>query len=314
VPRSRPLPGRPPASAGGRAARDPVLLRSVAAAAALLAAACARGPERVHVVSLSLAEGALAAPFRAEGIDAGALDGAARDGLAGAGFPLGDGSRPHRALLVVREVRALPPAAGDGRRRAEVAVEVVLAPTAPGAGPPLREAASAAVPLAVGGTAREAWLSAFRQAAQRAAEGLALAVAAGDKPVGALLADVGADDPRVREQAVRVLGERRTPDAVPVLIARLEKEEPRLAHRILGALAQIGDPRAVPALIDASRSADAALTARLARYIGDIGGAEAEGYLLTLASGHADRRVRKAAQEALDDMRARAEAPVAARK
>jgi hypothetical protein len=266
------------------------------------------------VVSLSLAEGAVAAPFRAEGIDASAVEASARDALAAAGFPLGEGSRPHRALLVVREVRALPPPAGEGHRRAEVTVEIVLAPAARGGGPPLRESASAAVPLPAD-AAREGWLGALRQAAQRASEGLALAVAAGDKPASALLADVSAKDPRVREQAIRVLGERRSRDAVPVLLARLKEEEPRLAHRILGALAQIGDERAVPTLIEVSRSGDAALTARLARYIGDIGGSEAEGYLLTLASGHADRRVRKAAREALDDMSARAEeAALAARK
>jgi hypothetical protein len=48
------------------------------------------------------------------------------------------------------------------------------------------------------------------------------------------------------------------------------------------------------------------LTARLLRFVGDIGGPEAEGYLLTLASGHPDPQVRMAAQEALDDLASRA--------
>jgi HEAT repeat protein len=86
-------------------------------------------------------------------------------------------------------------------------------------------------------------------------------------------------------------------------------------HRIVAALAQIGDERAVGPLIDLSRGSDAAVTARLARFIGDIGGAEAEGYLLTLASGHSDARVRDAARKALDDLGARAqEAALAAGK
>jgi HEAT repeat protein len=196
-----------------------------------------------------------------------------------------------------------------------VTAELVLAPVARGASPPLRQSATAAVPLPAGGPAREGWLAALRQAAQRASEGLALAVAAADKPEGTLIADVSAKDPRVREHAIRALGERRSRAAVPALVDRLDEEEPRLAHLVLGALAQIGDERAVPALIDVSRGGDAALTARLARYIGDIGGTEAEGYLLTLASGHADRRVRKAAREALEDMTARAEeAALATRK
>jgi hypothetical protein len=114
---------------------------------------------------------------------------------------------------------------------------------------------------------------------------------------------------------VRVLGERRSRQAVPALIARLDKEEPRVAHKVIGALGQIGDERAIPALIELSHATtDAGLTARLVRFIGDIGGAEAEGYLLTLSSGHPDRRVRAAAREALDELSQRAKAaPVAAR-
>lgn len=289
-------------------------VRRLAVAAALLAAGCARGPERIHVVSVSLAEGTVE-QVREAGLDAPALDGAARDALGGAGFRLGEGSRPHRALLVVASVRLLPPAAGDARARAEVTAELALAPTARGEGPPLRETAAAAAPLPAGGPAREGWLAALREACRRAAEALALAVAAEEKDVKELVADASAKDPRVRENAIRVLGERRSRAAVPVLVARLKEEEPRIAHRIVGALAQIGDERAVPALIDLSRGGDATMTARLARFIGDIGGAEAEGYLLTLASGHADRRVRKAAREALDDMAARAkEASLASRR
>jgi len=44
----------------------------------------------------------------------------------------------------------------------------------------------------------------------------------------------------------------------------------------------------------------------VARIIGDIGGREAEGYLLTVEAGHPDSRVRRAAREALGEMRARA--------
>ena len=93
----------------------------------------------------------------------------------------------------------------------------------------------------------------------------------------ALVADLAAEDARVREQAIRVLAEQRARAAVPALIERLRLEEPRLGHRIVAALAQIGDERAVPALIELSRGSDPALTTRLVRFIGDIGGAEAEG-------------------------------------
>jgi HEAT repeat protein len=80
----------------------------------------------------------------------------------------------------------------------------------------------------------------------------------------------------------------------------------------VGALAQIGDARAVGPLIDAAQRGDPGFTARVARVVGDIGGAEAEGYLLTLASGHPDARVRRAAREALEAMAARRKTPAVA--
>src|SRR6266540_117403 len=279
--------------------------------------ACSASHEPIHVETIRMAGGALAlAPALAEaGLDESALDAAARGALRAAGFELGHGARPHRALVDVPSVRLLPPNAGSAGPRLEVSVELALAPVDERDGPTRRELASAAIPLATARTPREACLAALLQAARRAADGLALSVRADGKASPALVAELAADDVRVREQAIRVLGERRSRAAVPALIGRMKEEEPRLAQRVIAALAQIGDERAIPALIDASRRGDAALTTRLVRYIGDIGGAEAEGYLLTLESGHGDGRVRKAAREALDDMSARAkEAALAARK
>ncbi len=283
--------------------------------AALLLGACSRR-EPIHVERIRLADGALSPPLREAGLDESALHAAAQEALSAAGFRIGAGGRPHRALVDVPSVRLLPPVAGAAGPRAEVSVEIALAPAEAGAkGPSRREVASGTLPLGTARSPREAWLGALAQAARRAAEGLALGIAAEEKPAPDLVGDLAAKDARVREQAIRVLGERRSRAAVPALIGRLKQEEPHLAQRIIAALAQIGDERAVPALIEASRGGDAALTSRLVRYIGDIGGAEAEGYLLTIASGHADGRVRKAARDALDEMSARAkDAALAARK
>jgi HEAT repeat protein len=90
------------------------------------------------------------------------------------------------------------------------------------------------------------------------------------------------------------------------MLGRLPTEDSGVAMRMIGALAQIGDERAVPALIELARSTDSIATARLVHYIGDIGGSEAEGFLLTLESGHEDVRVREAARDALADLAARA--------
>lgn len=297
----------PGAESAGPRRRAAVLV----AGALALAGACAVGPEPIHVRDVRLATGTTSAAVGEAGLDGTAVVDAVRTALSRNGFKLKDGGRPHVAGADVPSLRVL--AGGAAGPRAEVTVEVVLAPVDPGA-PSRREVASVAVPLAAFPTPRDAWRRALADAAERAAQGLALGVRAEGKGTDGLVADLAARDPRVREQAIRILGERRSREAVPALVARLDKEDARLGHRIVGALAQIGDPRAVPALIDLSRGSDPGLGLRLVRFIGDIGGGEAEGYLLTLASGHPDARVRQAAREALDELAARAkDAPVAAR-
>jgi hypothetical protein len=270
----------------------------------------------VHVSAIRVADGAVSGALREAGIDEAVLDAAARDGLREAGFRLGSsGERAYRARLEVVGVRLVPPVAVEGGARAEVTVEVELAPADRGAGGARRETASASAPLAAAASAREAWLAALGQAVRRAADGLALAFAEEGKPVDDLVADLSATDARVRELAIRVLGDRRARPAVPALLGRLGEEDARLQMRIVAALVQIGDERAVPALIELSRAGDAAHMARLVRFVGDVGGPEAEGYLLTLDSGHPDGRIRKAAREALGEMRARAkDAALATRK
>jgi hypothetical protein len=274
-----------------------------AALAAALLGACSRGPGPVHVVSVRVSGSTVGEPLREAGMDDAAVEAAARTALHGAGFRLSAGERAHRAVVSVAAVRLAPPGASGGAPRAEVALELELAPAEPGKGGVTRETGTAAVPLA--GDPRAAWRTALSDAAARAAEGLALAYAMEVKPIAALVDDLASKDARVREHAVRVLADRRSPDAVPALIARLEDPDPKVAHRAVGALAQTGDPRAVGPLIELSRSGDPLLTARVARLIGDVGGDEAEGYLLTLEAGHPDPRVRRAAREALGELRER---------
>jgi HEAT repeat protein len=281
----------------------------VVAALLVLACACSSGPERIHVRSVHVLGGdAMTGALSEAGLDRGAVEEAVRAGLSSAGFRLGDGSEAHAAgvELALRVVSG-----GGAGPRAEVSVDLVLRPVEEG--PPRREAASASVLLSGFRAPRDAWQRALADAAQRAAEGLAIGVRAEAKKVDGLIADLGSKDARVRETAVRILGERRSREAVPALLERLGREDGRIGHRVVGALAQIGDERAVPALIELSRGADPSLTARLVPFIGDIGGAETQGYLLTLSSGHQDPRVRAAAAQALEDLATRAkDAPVAA--
>lgn len=273
---------------------------------ALLAAACSRGAAPVHVTSVRIAGGNVVEPLREAGLDDAAVAAATREGLAAAGFSLGNGGRPFRAEVDVAGVRLAPPDAAGGPPRVEVAVGIELAPAEPGRGSARRETGSGAAPLE-GADPRRAWRAALALAARDAAEGLALGFAEEEKPLKKLIADLDSKDARVRDHAVRVLADRKSAAAVPAIIARLRDENGAVARRAIGALAQIGDERAVGPLIELSGSDDPALTARIARLIGDIGGAEAEGYLLTIEAGHPDRHVRAAAREALREMRSRAE-------
>jgi hypothetical protein len=276
------------------------------AAALVLVAACRIGPEPIHVVTVQQASDTTSAALGETGLDRPGIESAVRTALAGAGFVLEDGARPHAAGV---DVTALRVGAGPAGPEAEVTVDLVLTPVAAGSGAPRRETATGGAALSLSPSPRDAWQRALADAARRAAEGLALGVRAEGKGDSGLISDLSSQDFRVREQAVRVLGERKSRAAVPALVARMKEEDPRIVHRIVGALAQIGDERAVPGLIDLSRGTDAVVTTRLLRFVGDIGGAEAEGYLLTLASGHPDAHVRRAAQEALDELTARAKAP-----
>jgi hypothetical protein len=258
------------------------------------------------VESVRVAEGTLSGPLGEAGLDQGALELAARQALSGAGFRLGSGARPYSAQLEVTDVRLAPRISERGATRVEVTVEFELSPVPGGAGTPSHESGVASVSLE-GQTPREAWLAAFAGAARRASEALAIGFTEEGKSVARLVEDLASKDPRVRDHAVRVLAERRAREAVPALLERLRDEDGAVVLRVVGALAQIGDPRAVPPLIELASGPDGALAARLVRLIGDIGGEEAEGYLLTVEAAHRDPRVRKAAREALADMRARAE-------
>ncbi len=292
--------------------RAPGAGRLVAAGALAAALAACGPPEAFRIGAVRAAPGFDGAAIGETGIDAPALESAAGTALEATGFRRSSGPAAQVATVGIASLRVLPGTPGP---KGEIKVEIALGPAEGGASPTRREAGVGTAPLLVGvASPMEGWRRALGEAAQGAAEALAIGARADGKTVDGLVADLSSRDERVRDQAVRVLGERRSRAAVPALVGRLRTEEPRIAMRIVGALAQIGDERAVPVLIELSRGTDAVATARLVRFIGDIGGPEAEGYLLTLESGHADPRVRRAAREALDDLAARSQEQAAVRK
>ena len=286
-----------------RARAPRVALAVLAGLVALAPLGCRRGPKPAHIASVRVAGGAVSDTLRDAGLDAPALEAATLTALQAAGFKVGAGERTYRARVDVVGVRLAPPDGASSGPRVEVGVEIALEVEGDSDQSVLRDTGSGVASVAEGGPA-----GAFRQAvaaaARDAAEGLALGIAAEGKPLRQVLADLGSADPRVRDHAVRALAERRNPETVPALVQRLEDADADVVQRAVGALAQIGDPRAVPALIELAQRADPDLAARVVRVIGDLGGPDAEGYLLTVESGHSDRRVRRAARDALRDLRA----------
>jgi hypothetical protein len=276
-----------------------------AAIAVVLAVASGCGSGPAHLASVEVSTGGREELLDRLGLDRAVLEAATRDALVGAGFRQGDGHRSYRARARVVSVRAGRQPGREGLA-AELVLDVELVPDRAIEGAaPVAQTGVGSVPAA-SRLDSAAWRAALGAAARQASTGLSLAVSAQSKSEAKLIADLSAADPRQREQAIRVLGGRRSVSAVPALIERLGDKEPDLVEKAAGALSQIRDPRAVAALIDLSRRGeDAAQIARFARLIGDIGGAEARGYLQTLESGHLDPRVRSAAVEALEDIDAR---------
>jgi hypothetical protein len=130
-----------------------------------------------------------------------------------------------------------------------------------------------------------------------------------DAPV---IAALGHPDRRLREFAIEELGDRRSRAAVEPLCKLLASEaEPELVLRSVGALVAIADPRAAEPLIELARNRSPEVVIQIAYALGALGGSVAEGYLVTLASGHPLDAVREAAERALKDLAARKRAPAA---
>jgi HEAT repeat protein len=153
----------------------------------------------------------------------------------------------------------------------------------------------------------EARLAAFRTALRfaldDASRGIAWQLDARKKSDDDLVADLSSLDPRVRDYAIRALADRRSPAAVPHLLARLDDDDPAIVLRAVGALVAIGDRRAVEPLIDLTRKRPPHVATQVLYALASLGGPTAEAYLFTLESGAADEDIRRAASDALSELR-----------
>lgn len=107
--------------------------------------------------------------------------------------------------------------------------------------------------------------------------------------------------------AIERAGEKKNKAMVPSLMKLVQAEEqPVTVLRAVGALVAIGDRRAVPTLIDLTKRKDPLFIQQIIFALARLGGSEVEGYLVTMASGHPDELIQKAAGEALAEMKKKA--------
>ena len=120
--------------------------------------------------------------------------------------------------------------------------------------------------------------------------------------VAGLLELVGSQEPHLRGYALDCLAFKRVSAAVPKLAERLATEtDPDTLMRLVGALAEIGDERAVRPLIELTRRKDEYFVLQVIHAVGAIGGRTAEGFLVTMASGHGSEHVRQVAKSILNE-------------
>ena len=226
---------------------------------------------------------------------------------------------PARIRLAIESARRISLLAGAGPEVAGVELTLELtSPSGPGEIEKMLSEGSGRVPTgaetSIDPEARlSAFRSAFRAALDDASRGLVWQVEARKKTDRELTQDLTADDARLRDYAIRALADRRNPAVVPQLLNRLSDENPVVALRAVGALVAIGDRRAVDPLIEMTRRTRPQVTAQILYALASLGGPTAEAYLYTLERGAPDDEVRRAATDALLELRRKSAGPTAHR-
>ena len=104
------------------------------------------------------------------------------------------------------------------------------------------------------------------------------------RPPAAIRAALRADGGELREQAIRIAGERKLRDEVPALLDLLDNPNEAMRDAALGALIEIGDRRAVTALAKSRSLHDRREMRKIIEAIATLGGDEALDYLSFVAA------------------------------
>jgi hypothetical protein len=102
----------------------------------------------------------------------------------------------------------------------------------------------------------------------------------------------------LRQEAIRLVGERRLTDEAPLLLKLLDDQSEVVRDAALGALIQLGDRRAVPVLTRSRSLRDSREMRKILDAVSVLGGEEALDYLSFVADSHDDEEVRDLAKAA----------------
>lgn len=285
----------------GRGARRASLAAALLALAGTLGA-CERKAGLAPVSAILVRSTDLAPALAEAGIDATVTHRTAMEALGSVGFGFDPTARRgYRASVEVVAFSVVPAADGTSPS-AEVVLELRLEPTW-AAGPISQRTAKGQVRLA-GAQRRGAWREALRAAVTEAAAAIALDLRALQRSTEALVGELEAADPRVRERAIRALTARGARSALRTIEPRVRDPDGGVSRAAVDAVVSFRDPASAVVLIEAAQAGDVATTLRLLPVLIELGGPNVEGYLLTIESGHSDPAVRRAASEALTRFRA----------
>jgi hypothetical protein len=115
---------------------------------------------------------------------------------------------------------------------------------------------------------------------------------------GALHAALVADGGELREEAIRIVGERQLRDEVPTLLTLLSADEEPIRDAALGALIAMRERRAVRELTQSRSLRDRREMRKIIEAISILGGQEADEYLSFVAATHDDDEIKAEAATA----------------
>lgn len=170
-------------------------------------------------------------------------------------------------------------------------------------GPPgaesFEQSALAEHPYTVGKPGEPDWQGNAARAVRDCVDGVGARVklAAGD--AGAIVAAIEGKDDDLRDEGMRLAGDRKLAAAVPALIKQLKSDDAAVRDHAIGALAAIGDRRAVRPLTEVAKFDDVVDLPKVLDALATIGGPEARSYLEFVASGHESAEMRELAKQAI---------------